>query len=422
MTGRKIVFSVFALVFSMAGMAQDMELTMQQADTLFNSRNLELLAQRCDIDIADARIAQARLYSNPVVSLDENVYNRLSGRYFDFGNKSEQVVGIDQLISIAGQHSAPLHLARLGREAAVLQFEDFLRTLRGELHNTFVALYFSQSNLGLFRSEILSLGNVLQALVTQEKKGNISPIETSRIRAFLLSLRQEQDEYAAKENELQGKLRILLSLPSDARIKAVFDADCLSGLSASGSPDMKKLEDFIQERSDVKLAAKEIDIANAQVRVEKSKAYPELHVRGQYDRNGGYFPNYFSVGFTASVPLFNRNQGAVRAAKAGVTQSTYDYSTAVSTARNELFTAYDNLNRTLSLAETVSNDFDKSNIDKLFAGVTDNYRKRNISLLEFVDFYNTYKNSMLQMSSIKENAFNAIEKLNTVAGHDVISY
>ena len=40
-----------------------------------------------------------------MVSLEQNVYNRLNGRYFDFGKQGETIVEVEQLIYIAGQRT-----------------------------------------------------------------------------------------------------------------------------------------------------------------------------------------------------------------------------------------------------------------------------------------------------------------------------
>lgn len=401
--------------------AEDCPVTLQDADSLFAAHNLEALAARYRIDQADADVMQAQLWSNPVVSIDENVYNRLSKRFFDFGSKSEQVFSVDQLIYVAGQHANAVRLAQATGETARYEFADLLRRMRGELNKTFVELYFVQKNLDLFKNEIVSLKQMLNMLTAQEEKGNISKMETARIQALLLSLTQEQNQYLTHAAELQGKLRIYLALPQTAQPVAVFDESCLDQL-ATHSPEMGKLEDFLASRSDVQQARSTINEDTLQIRMAKSKAWPEVHLRGSYDRNGGYFPNYFSVGVSVSVPIFNRNQGAVKRARAQMLADKYLYDSRLQNARNELSLAEERLQRNMSLIASISSDYNKVNMEDLFKGVNENYRRRNISLLEFVDFYNTYKNAKLQIASVRQDAFLSIEDLNTAAGQPVIKY
>lgn len=412
-----------ALGFLMAGavQAQEFPVTLPQTDSLFVAHNLEALAAKYRIEQADADVMQAKLWSNPVVSIDENVYNRLNKRFFDFGSKSEQVFSVDQLIYIAGQHANAVRLAQASGETARYEFADLLRRMRGELNKTFVELYFVQKNLSLFKNEIVSLKKMLNMLTVQEEKGNISKMETARIQALLLSLTQEQNQYLTHAAELQGKLRVYLALPQSAQPVAVFDDNGLDRL-AQDSPDMGKLEDYLSTRSDVQQAKSAINEDTLQIRLAKSKAWPEVHLRGSYDRNGGYFPNYFSVGVSVSVPIFNRNQGTIKRAKAQMLADKYLYDNQLQNARNELSLAEERLRRNMSLISSISNEYNKVDMEDLFQGVNENYRRRNISLLEFVDFYNTYKNAKLQISSIRKDAFMAIEDLNTAVGQNVIKY
>lgn len=402
--------------------AQPAALTLQQADSLFLARNCEVLAARYGIEQADAQTIQARLFDNPVVSLDENVYNRLNGKYFDFGNTSEQVVGIDQLISIAGQHANAVRLAKLSGQAARETFDELVRNLRGSLHCTFIRLYFAQQNLEVFRHEIISLHRVLDALALQEEKGNISKIETARIRALLLSLQQEQNQYATQEADLQAQLRMYAGIPADTRMQAAFNPNAIDTLSSDSSPAWDALQSFLTSRPDVRLAQTGADMAGRKVKLQRSKAFPEVHLRGQYDRNAGYFPNYFSAGISLTIPIFNHNQGNIHSAKAEALQAQCLFDQTLQQARNDLAVAIDKLHRALALSATVSRDFHPENMENLFKGVNENYKKRNISLLEFVDFYRTYKDAMLQTADIRQEAFIAMEELNTAVGQTVIRY
>ncbi len=45
------------------------------------------------------------------------------------------------------------------------------------------------------------------------------------------------------------------------------------------------------------------------------------------------------------------------------------------------------------------------NFEKLIAGVNENFKKRNISLLEFIDYYDSYKETCIQLHEIKKDVF-----------------
>ena len=118
-------------------------LTLKEAEQRFLERNLSLIAERYNIDMAQAQVLQARLFENPVISLEQNVYNRLNGKVFlIFGKEGETVVEVEQVIRLAGQRNKQIKLEKINKEIAEYQFEEVMRTLRQELNEKFVQVYF----------------------------------------------------------------------------------------------------------------------------------------------------------------------------------------------------------------------------------------------------------------------------------------
>ncbi|GAC1537240.1 MAG: hypothetical protein NVS3B15_17490 [Sediminibacterium sp.] len=54
--------------------------------------------------------------------------------------------------------------------------------------------------------------------------------------------------------------------------------------------------------------------------------------------------------------------------------------------------------------------------ERLMQEVVINYQRRNIGLLDFIDFYDSYKQNTLQINSIKFNRVSAFEDLNFYTG------
>jgi len=68
-----------------------------------------------------------------------------------------------------------------------------------------------------------------------------------------------------------------------------------------------------------------------------------------------------------------------------------------------------------------TDDLEK-NFNRLIEGVNENFRKRNISMLEFVDYYESYKETSLQLYETRKDVFLAMENLNTVVGRNIFNY
>ena len=395
-------------------------LTLKEAEQRFLERNLSLIAERYNIDMAQAQVLQAKLFENPVISLEQNVYNRLNGKYFDFGKEGEAVVEIEQVIHLAGQRNKQVRLEKINKEIAEYQFEEVMRTLRQELNEKFVEVYFLSKSIGIYEREVNSLQTLLAGMKIQQEKGNISLMEISRLESMLFSLRKEKNE---RENDLlttRGELNLLLNLPGDTQVQLSLDEEVLQQLDLSqlSCADLKAI---INERPDQKIARSTVNASRANLKLQKSMAFPEFSVKGNYDRAGNFINDYFAIGVSLSVPIFNRNQGNIKAARFSIQQAGVEQEHAANRADMELFTAYTSLEKAIQLYQSTNMDLER-NFEKLITGVNENFTKKNISLLEFIDYYDSYKETCIQLYEIRKNVFLAMENLNTVVGQNILNY
>lgn len=395
-------------------------LTLKEAEQRFLERNLSLIAERYNIDMAQAQVLQAKLFENPVISLEQNVYNRLNGKYFDFGKEGEAVVEIEQVIHLAGQRNKQVRLEKINKEIAEYQFEEVMRTLRQELNEKFVEVYFLSKSIAIYEKEVNSLQVLLGGMKIQQEKGNISLMEISRLESMLFSLRKEKNE---RENDLlttRGELNLLLNPPEDTQVQLSLDEEVLQQLDLS-QLSFADLKAIINERPDQKIARSTVNASRANLKLQKSMAFPEFSVKGNYDRVGNFINDYFAIGVSLSVPIFNRNQGNIKAARFSIQQAGVQQEYAANRADMELFTAYTSLEKATQLYQSTNMDLER-NFEKLITGVNENFTRKNISLLEFIDYYDSYKETCIQLYEIKKNVFLAMENLNTVVGQNVLNY
>lgn len=392
----------------------------ERSRAAFLERNLSLIAERYNIDMAQAQVLQAKLFENPVISLEQNVYNRLNGKYFDFGKEGEAVVEIEQVIHLAGQRNKQVRLEKINKEIAEYQFEEVMRTLRQELNEKFVEVYFLSKSIAIYEKEVNSLQALLGGMKIQQEKGNISLMEISRLESMLFSLRKEKNE---RENDLlttRGELNLLLNLPEDTQVQLSLDEEVLQQLDLS-QLSFADLKAIINERPDQKIARSTVNASRANLKLQKSMAFPEFSVKGNYDRVGNFINDYFAIGVSLSVPIFNRNQGNIKAARFSIQQAGVQQEYAANRADMELFTAYTSLEKATQLYQSTNMDLER-NFEKLITGVNENFTRKNISLLEFIDYYDSYKETCIQLYEIKKNVFLAMENLNTVVGQNVLNY
>ena len=418
---RLIIILFFSSIYGLLHAQESpLQLSLKDAEKMFLERNLSLIAERYNIDKTQAQVTQARLFDNPVISLEQNVYNRLNGKYFDVGKEGEATAEIEQVINLAGQRNKRVRLEKVNKEIAEHQFEEILRTLRSELNKTFVEICFSTRSIGIYDKEIESLSLLMKAFREQQYKGNISLLESSRLESLLLSLRKEKNEQENNLVNLRGELNLLLNLPAGQEINLLLDDDMLKQVDTA-AVTFADMDNMLSVRPDLKMAHSSVTAAKANLKLQRSMAAPEFSIKGMYDRAGNFIDNYFAIGVSVSVPIFNRNQGNIKSAKIDIMQNGKEEEYAIEKARMELYAAYSQLQKAVELYRS-SNDELEHNFGRLIEGVNENFRKRNISMLEFIDYYQSYKETCLQLYELKKDVFLAMENLNTIVGQTVFNY
>jgi cobalt-zinc-cadmium efflux system outer membrane protein len=424
----KIKHFCFCVVLFFTGVN---EIVAQQSDTVslalldvekrFLTANLQLIAQKYNIDASQALIAQAKLWPNPNLIFDQNAYNQYTHKTLDFTKSGQIFVGVNQLIQTAGKRNKNIQLQTINTELAGAQFYDLLRTLKFELRSTFFAMYFKQQSLDAYDTEITSLRHTVKLYDLQYQKGNIPLKEVIRLKAFLVSLENERKNMVMDIHSDMQNLYVFMSDSTNSYIKA----DIKNGFCESFQTENYKMDSLYQaaleNRTDLKIQELYVKQARQNISVQKANAVPDILVNAEYDRASNYIINYWGIGFTAAIPVFDRNQGNIKAAqnyyKNSIATTKYVENVVLTDVVSAYRQAYevDNLYKRTDM--TIMAEF-----DQLIDGILTNYQKRNISMLEFLDFYESYKNNVVGMNQMKSDRLQAIENLNYTVGVDIYAF
>jgi len=396
-----------------------LSLTLQQAQQRFLDSNYALLAQRYNIDAQRALIIQARLLPNPNLSVSQGFYNAQTKQFLPFGSNGETQAGLSQLILLAGKRNKQIKIAEADEKLSEYQFYDLIRTLKYTLRTDFFNIYYLQQSAKAYDEEISSLQQVVTAFNEQEGKGYISEKEVVRIKAQLYSLQAEYNALINQINDTQSEIRLVLQVHT-SYINPLADTTAVQSLDPSQYSLSTLIDSAYNGRTDLMIAKANTDISKLNYTYQKSLAVPDLTLAAAYDQQGSYIHNFNSIGFGIDIPIFNRNQGNIKSAR-----SMIDFNSA--TQKSVTATVEENVYR--SLQKAIDADKMYKNIDPKFSGdferlmreVLMNYQKRNLSLLDFLDFYDSYKQNILQINSIKFNKVSAFEDLNFYTGTNLFN-
>jgi len=389
-----------------------LKLTVKQAEDLFLKNNLRIIIQRFNIDNASAQVITARLFANPDFSFDNGIHTNDATQGPAY---KDQSFNISQLFYTAGKRNKNIQLAKIGVHQAQYQFFDLLRTLKFTLRTDFYTIYFNEQSARVYNDEINSLQKTLSVFKEQYAKGNIAEKEVLRIQSQLYTLQAEYNSLQVGIDTVQSEFKLLIKAKPEVDIQPMYTFD-LDGKSIIESFSYQRLLDSAYvNRYDLRLAKANVDYNNINLALQKATAVPDLSLSINYDKYGGYGTNFLSGGIEFNLPVFNRNQGNIKQAQIAIDQTKVQLQSQQDLVESDVATNYKGAVR----LEKLYNSFDpqfKDNFTHLINEVFKNYEKRNISMLEFLDFYDSYKTNTLQLNALQLNRVTSLEQLNYVTG------
>jgi cobalt-zinc-cadmium efflux system outer membrane protein len=413
---------VLILWFFLGGLAvsaqphQDtLRLQLPEAEKMFLDSNLQLLAQRYSIDANKALVIQARLWPNPNFAVGHTLYSGTLKEFFPLGKNDETTFQLSQLILLAGKRNKQVKLAQANVELTEYQFFDLLRTLKYSLRTDFYQIYFLRQSAKVYDAEIKALSQVVHAFAQQEGKGYISEKEVVRIKAQLYSFQSEYSDLINQVNNTESELRLILQAKPNFVVDPVVDSMALTRLDPAQYPLPVLMDSAYHNRTDLQIARTNTHINQLNYNYQKALAVPDLSLSLGYDEAGSFLYNYYGIGASIDLPFFNRNQGNIKSAKAQISNTEVTQRFTQATVDENVATSLQKAFAQERLFRTIDPKF-YADFERLMQEMLSQYTKRNISILEFLDFYDSYKQNTLQLNTIQFNRVSAFEDINYYTG------
>lgn len=406
--------------FTNSLLAQDTTyITLHQAESMFIEKNLSLLAEKYNINMAEAEIIQARLYPNPNVSVTGNLYNPELRKVADVSNRTgDYEFSAQQLILLAGKRNKQVKMAQTGLLISKDGFYDLLRTLMYSLRSTFYKASYLHHSISAFQQQIDLLEKLNRSYEQSQKNGSVTLYDAVRIRSMLYSIRAEQMLMQNEFNDLLSDLRMLIQADHSVYIP-LLEPERESRLQVSEIMLNALVDTALAHRADLRQARNMVTYSRQNYTYEKSLAVPDITIGASYERRGGFVENASFLTLSMDIPFLNRNQGKIKAAKFAIDQSTLLSEMQLHRVESEVRNAYLNLLNTDKMLKSIDPDF-SFQLQYLLQSVTQNFEKGNISLLEFTDFYDSYKQSLLNHYQIQNEHMQAMELVNYACGKIVL--
>ncbi len=407
---------IFSFFVNVACFPQS-RLSLAQCDSLFVRNNFELLAEQFHVDAAQAAVIQAGIWEQPYFSIELNALNPGRGRVFDLGANGQKAFAVQQLIYLAGKKQREVEVARSDKNLAELQFRDLMRKLKFELRQNYYELFFDQKKASSILTRLANLDTLISAYSTEAQKGVIPLKDVVRLQSLALSFKSELVGIQSDIHALQQRLQLLTGvqqiiepvineLQIDSRIAQVLNWT-----------DSLLQSKIIQHNPEYLMAVELSENTRLQLQWQKALNAPDLTVGLAYDQSGGAFSNQFNLTCGIPLPLWKRNAGNVKMYEAMLKENQL-------MADQKKAELYSKLHATLQSLLFLQKQYAEAaptfqNFETVYEGVLQNFHKRNISLIEFTDFMESYDESNLFFNEIKKEIMMNGESLNLLVNETI---
>jgi cobalt-zinc-cadmium efflux system outer membrane protein len=248
----------------------------------------------------------------------------------------------------------------------------------------------------------------------QLQNGNISLKENVRLKALLFSLQNDAFSNQTALNSAQNSFNIFLQGNNK------FYYVCMDK-GISDYPTIPTLDSLISaaELNRPDLKGSKITLAQTQhnLVLQKALAVPDLTVGLEYDQNSSYIPNVFGLSLSLPLNIFNRNQGNIKAASFAIKAQEAQVQLQQAMVNTDVYNAYKDYTMATEMFKQQKNF--SANYDTLFQSMVTSFQKREVSLVEFIDFFDAYKQNRLQIYQQIYNLQKAGSEINYVTGTSI---
>jgi cobalt-zinc-cadmium efflux system outer membrane protein len=298
-------------------------LSLEQAIVRALEQEPSLRAARSEIDVARGMRLQASLRPNPNVSFEHR----------------EEPGGTDNVTTVAVEW--PLDLFRRSGRVAVADREvkavqlavaDRERLLAAEVRMRYGDVLATVRDLAIFDELVATARRQHALLRSRVEEGATPPLERDLLDVELRRLGSDRLLLAGRTEATLFELKRVLGLRADATLTV---RDTLEELARRESTALMEVPDttVLDQRADVREAAARIDVAEAKIDRVQAEGRFDVSLFANYMRMDAGFPqrgftpggglervrglfHYVSAGAMISVPVLNRNQGEIAAARA----------------------------------------------------------------------------------------------------------
>ena len=398
---------------------QPLPLTLDQVIDEAVSRNLGLLAERFNISISEARIIQARLRPNPVLSLGGNYLDILGSGFNPSTNAAgptEVNARVDYILERGSKRQERIAVAEASKAVSQLELLNSTRNLLLDVRSAFTDLLLAKENAALARASLEAFDQIVAVNKTRADAGDLARVELVRSEVaqlqFSNQVRQTESRVRLARHRLQALMGRLVFDPAfdvsgqlrrDPLVSAKSE---LTSMALSARPDLDAL------RRDQARSQAELRLQLAQGKVDYTVG---AAVNRQFGVRGLASGNSVGVFFSLPLPVYNKNQGEIERAKREQEQILARIRNLEQQIQAEVENAFEQQQTARQLLDRIEADLlDRA---KRVREVTDfSYRRGEATFVELLDAQRTYNETMQGYNEARAEYGRAMFLIDAITG------
>jgi cobalt-zinc-cadmium efflux system outer membrane protein len=332
------------LLLPLACPAQDGALSLEQALELARQRAPVIVAARDRIEEVRGRLlgAEMRFRDNPVI---EGAAGR---RTSERGTTADADLGISQTFELGGRRTARIAGAQAEIEREIASSEDTTRRLLRDVAAVFLRSLAVQERLRSLEAASTLANDLLVAADRRFQAGDVPILDVNLARTVSARARSEFLAGEAEQVSVLGDLRILLGMTATEPL-------AIRGqLRERRQYDLDALQSRALDRADLRALAAEIRQAEADFRLSRGLARPEIGVGVGYEREEG--ANVALGRLAITLPVFARGQELQATSRARASRLTRELEFGRRAVAVEIRSAFDAYQRQVQAVEELERD------------------------------------------------------------------
>jgi len=272
----------------------------------------DLAVARAEWRVAQAGVLAAGARPNPSVSLSPSYDTQIPGNY------SPWIIPLtfDIPIETAGKRGKRLAEAEKAAESARWSFAAAAWQIRSGVRASLLDFSLSGRRAELLQRQFAAQTNIVKLLQARLDTGAIARPELTLAQIAWHKTQLDLSDARAKQTDARSRLAQAIGVS-----RAALDGVKLGFNYAADEPESLNVtvarSVALRERADIMGALAGYAAAEAELRLQVAKQYPDLHLGPGYAwNNGNANDSQWILGATLELPLLDQNQGPIAQAEA----------------------------------------------------------------------------------------------------------